>query len=81
MRGGGLIMNDDPKQCDTCPWPLDYCTEDGAPKAKPVAVNCPREHDVWERRLSEARLSLMSGVSLRELAALEELEEDDLVGV
>jgi len=34
---------------------------------------------LWERRLSEARLSLVSGVSMKELAALE--EERELVGV
>ncbi len=71
-------MVDDLKQCETCPWPLDCCTEDGTPRAKPVAVDCPRDHQIWERRLGEARLSLMSGVSMAELA---KLEEDDLVGV
>ncbi len=71
-------MVDDQKECETCSWPLDCCTEDGTPKVKPVAVDCPRDHQLWERRLGEARLSLMSGVSMTELAAL---EEEDLVGV
>ncbi len=72
-------MPDNPRQCEPCPWPLDCCTEEDAPKVKPVAADCPREHQLWERRLGQARLSLVSGVSMAELAALE--EEEELVGV
>jgi len=72
-------MANDVKECELCSWPLDCCTEDGALTAKPVTADCPRDHQMWERRLSEARLSLVSGVSMKELAALE--EEQELVGV
>ena len=60
-------MIDDSKQCETCPWPLDCCTEDGGPKTKPVAVDCPKEHAVWERRLGDGRLALMAGAPAAQL--------------
>jgi len=78
FRGMGAHMVDDPKQCEDCAWPIDCCTQDDAPKVKSVAVDCPKDHQLWERRLSEARLSLISGVSMTELAAL---EKEDLVEV
>jgi hypothetical protein len=68
-------MTDNLNQCETCPWPLDCCTEDGAPKPKPVAVDCPRDRNVWERRLGDARLSLMTGAPVPELPALRDEEE------
>lgn len=76
-------MDNDSRQCDPCPWPLDCCTEDSAPKVEAASVDCPREHQLWERRLAQARLSLVSGVSMRELAVLEEeeLDERELVEV
>jgi len=68
-------MNDDLKQCETCPWPLVCCTEDGAPTPKPVAVDCPREPQVWERRLGDAHLALVAGAPMVELPAARDEEE------
>jgi hypothetical protein len=68
-------MNYDPKLCETCPWPLDCCTEDGTPKPDPLAVDCPRAHVVWERRLGDTRLEVMTGTSM----ATREIEEEVLV--
>jgi hypothetical protein len=72
-------MIDDLKQCETCPWPLDCCTEDGAPKPKPVAVDCPREHEVWERRLGDKRLALLCDAPMAELPVPDHEEELVLV--
>ncbi len=71
-------MTDNSKSCETCPWPLDCCTGEDAAKTKPAVEDCPRDHKLWERRLDQARLSFVSGVSMIDLA---ELEEEDLVGV
>ncbi len=70
-------MTDDMKQCDPCPWPLDCCTEDGAPKPERVAADCPRAHDIWERRLGDARLVLVASPAALAPVA----EEEELVGV
>ena len=68
-------MIDDSKQCEPCPWPLDCCTEQGAPIAKPVKADCPKEHGVWDRLLSD-RLALPAASPI---AALPEAEEDLLL--
>ena len=68
-------MNDDPRLCETCPWPLECRTEDSAPKPDPVAVNCPRAHVVWERRLGANPLEIMTGA----LMPVAEIEEEVLV--
>lgn len=69
-------MTDDQKLCDTCPWPMDCCTDEGAARTKPVAVDCPRDHVVWERRLGQARLDVITGTSLGQVV---ELNDEDLV--
>ncbi len=69
-------MPDDLKQCDTCPWPIDCCSEDGVAKPKPVAVDCPRDHLVWERRLGQARLDVITGTSIGPVV---ELDDEDVV--
>ncbi len=63
-------MVDDLKQCETCPWPLDCCTEDGAPVMK--AADCPRDHDVWKRHIADSRLTLVETPAV----AIAEPEED-----
>ncbi len=63
-------MMDDQKQCDVCPWPLDCCTEDGAPRAK--AADCPRDHAVWEHHIADARMMLTEVPAV----AVTEPEED-----
>ncbi len=68
-------MND-LKQCDTCPWPLDCYNDDGTVRVKPAAVDCPRDHAVWERRLGDARLAIITGTPLGQLP---ELEDEDVV--
>lgn len=68
-------MNADPKACDTCPWPLDCCTDEAAPKPDPVAVSCPRAYEVWERSLGDGRLEIETGTSM----PASEIEEQVLV--
>ncbi len=69
-------MIDDRKQCETCPWPLDCYTEDGELRTKPVAVDCPRDHSVWERRLGEVRLDVITGTRIAQVV---ELDDEDVV--
>ena len=67
-------MTPDTKICETCPWPLD-CPDNLAPKPDPIAVDCPRAHAVWERRMGDDRLAILTGASI----ATEEIEEEVLV--
>ncbi len=67
-------MTSDTKMCGTCPWPLD-CPEDSAPKPDPIAVDCPRSHAVWERRMGDDKLVVMTSTSI----ATEEIKEEVLV--
>jgi hypothetical protein len=66
-------MNNDPRPCDTCPWPLDCCTDDAAPKPDPAAVDCPRDHGVWERRLGDSGLLIRTATSMPASAIEEEV--------
>jgi hypothetical protein len=68
-------MNHDPKLCETCPWPLECCTEDGAPKPDPLTVDCPRAHEVWERRLGGGGLEIATTTSM----PAAQIEEEMLV--
>ncbi len=74
-------MNHDPEQCETCLWPLGCCTEDGAPPTDPAAVDCPRAHAVWERRLGDTGLDAMSTAPIEawEIEEAQEEEEEVLV--
>lgn len=67
-------MTYDSKMCETCPWPLE-CPESGAPKPDPLAVDCPRAHEVWERRMGDTRLEVMTSAPI----ATPEIEEEVLV--
>ncbi len=67
-------MNEKPNLCDTCPWPLECCTEEGTPRPKPMTVDCPRDHAVWDRRLGDARLAVTTAAP----TATGFMEEEDL---
>ncbi len=73
---GGAIMADDVKLCDTCPWPIDCCTEEGVSRMKPVAVDCPRDHLLWERRLGQTRLDAITGTSIGQVV---DIDADEVV--
>ncbi len=68
-------MTHDSKFCEVCPWPLDCCIEEGAPKPDPVLNDCPRSREVWEFRMSAAHVEIATGSSI----ATEEIEEEVLV--
>ncbi len=66
-------MNDN-KQCETCSWPLDCCEEQQA--AKPVGADCPRDAEVWNRRLGDAGMVPAPATALLKPAETDE----ELVG-
>ncbi len=68
-------MNYDPRLCETCPWPLECCTEEGTPKPDPIVNDCPRCHEVWDFRMGEGRLEVLTSAPI----ATKELEDEVLV--
>ncbi len=49
------MTKDEESACPTCAWPLDCCPDNQADSRERSLRDCPMEHEVWDRRLGEAR--------------------------
>ncbi len=57
------------KQCEVCAWPLE-CSGDMKAQ-KPEGADCPREANVWDRRLGDTKIALADDADLAELVETE----------
>ncbi len=64
------MMRDEESACQNCAWPLDCCPERQADDRERTVLDCPREHDVWERRLAEEHWTIADETPLGEATDL-----------
>ncbi len=68
------MIRDEQSACQTCAWPLDCCPETGVEARDRTLRDCPREQEVWERRLADEHWSLADETPLGQPADLPAVE-------